>query len=59
MDGGVLFTQFSHFIDMMYWLFGDIDDIKGQFQKFHHHKNTEFDDSGVKFQISETGYGMH
>ena len=22
LDGGTLFTQFSHFIDIMYWLFG-------------------------------------
>ena len=31
LDGGTLFTQFSHFIDIMYWLFGDIDNIKGNF----------------------------
>ena len=24
LDGGTLFTQFSHFIDILYWLFGDI-----------------------------------
>ena len=24
LDGGTLFTQFSHFIDLMYWFFGDI-----------------------------------
>ncbi|HYE55404.1 MAG TPA: Gfo/Idh/MocA family oxidoreductase, partial [Chitinophagaceae bacterium] len=23
MDGGTLFTQFSHYIDLLYWLFGD------------------------------------
>ena len=23
-DGGALFTQFSHFVDIMYWVFGDI-----------------------------------
>jgi len=27
LDGGTLFTQFSHFIDIMYWLFGDIKNI--------------------------------
>ena len=27
-DGGTLFTQFSHFIDIMYWLFGDIENIQ-------------------------------
>ena len=25
LDGGTLFTQFSHFIDILYWLFGDIE----------------------------------
>ena len=34
LDGGTLFTQFSHFIDIMYWLFGDINDIKAKFSDF-------------------------
>ena len=34
LDGGTLFTQFSHFIDIMYWLFGDITDIQGQVRRF-------------------------
>ena len=29
LDGGVLFTQFSHFVDIMYWLFGDIQNNCG------------------------------
>jgi len=59
MDGGVLFTQFSHFIDMMYWLFGDIDKIKAHFFNFNHQKNTEFDDSGVvSFHFVKQGTGM-
>jgi predicted dehydrogenase len=36
LDGGTLFTQFSHFIDIMYWLFGDIDNISGKFADFTH-----------------------
>ena len=24
MDGGTLYTQFSHFIDLLYWMFGDV-----------------------------------
>lgn len=28
MDGGILFTQFSHFIDLAYWLAGDIKEVK-------------------------------
>lgn len=27
MDGGTLFTQFSHYIDLLYWLFGDVKNI--------------------------------
>ncbi|MBI1342652.1 MAG: gfo/Idh/MocA family oxidoreductase [Terrimonas sp.] len=28
LDGGILYTQFSHFIDLLIWLFGDIRKIK-------------------------------
>jgi UDP-N-acetyl-2-amino-2-deoxyglucuronate dehydrogenase len=47
MDGGTLFTQFSHFIDIMYWLFGDITDIQGRFADFNHQGLTAFEDSGL------------
>lgn len=58
MDGGVLFTQFSHFIDMMYWLFGDLKDLQAHFYNFSHKKSTEFDDSGVvNFQFAKQGMG--
>ena len=58
LDGGTLFTQFSHFIDIMYWLFGDIDDVKSQFADFIHEKNTEFEDSGiVNFRFKNGGLG--
>jgi predicted dehydrogenase len=58
MDGGVLFTQFSHFLDMMYWLFGDINNIKAHFFNFNHQKSTEFDDSGVvSFHFVKQGMG--
>jgi predicted dehydrogenase len=49
LDGGTLFTQFSHFIDIMYWLFGDIKEIKGRFSDFNHSKTTAFEDSGIVF----------
>ncbi|MBL4669760.1 MAG: Gfo/Idh/MocA family oxidoreductase, partial [Flavobacteriales bacterium] len=32
LDGGTLYTQFSHFIDIMYWLFGDIENIQAKFK---------------------------
>jgi UDP-N-acetyl-2-amino-2-deoxyglucuronate dehydrogenase len=47
LDGGTLFTQFSHFIDMMYWLFGDIHNIHARFKDFNHATQTAFEDSGV------------
>lgn len=58
LDGGVLFTQFSHFIDIMYWLFGDIDNIQARFQDFKHQHNTDFEDSGVvTFDFVNGGIG--
>ena len=57
-DGGTLFTQFSHFIDIMYWLFGDIDDIKCRLADFNHAQLTEFEDSGiVSFEFVGGGSG--
>ena len=47
LDGGTLFTQFSHFIDLMYWIFGDIHRIQSRFEDFTHQHNTDFEDSGV------------
>lgn len=57
-DGGPLFTQFSHFIDIMYWLFGDITAVQARFTNFNHHHNTEFEDSGlVNFKFCKGGLG--
>ncbi|MBK9801076.1 MAG: Gfo/Idh/MocA family oxidoreductase [Bacteroidetes bacterium] len=58
LDGGTLFTQFSHFIDIMYWLFGDIKDIQAKFNDFTHKHSTEFEDSGlVNFNFVNGGMG--
>lgn len=58
LDGGTLFTQFSHFIDIMYWLFGDIDNISGRFADFTHANSTDFEDSGlVSFDFIDGGMG--
>lgn len=46
-DGGCLFTQFSHFIDILYYLNGDIDKASGRIRNFAHQHNTEFEDSGA------------
>jgi predicted dehydrogenase len=58
LDGGTLFTQFSHFIDIMYWLFGDIKNIQGKFNDFTHKESTDFEDSGfVSFDFVQGGMG--
>ena len=58
LDGGTLFTQFSHFIDIMYWLFGDIDNIQGKFNDFTHQDSTDFEDSGfISFDFKDGGMG--
>ena len=58
LDGGTLFTQFSHFIDIMYWLFGDIRDIQARFADFNHQGLTAFEDSGfVSFNFVNGGMG--
>ena len=58
LDGGSLFTQFSHFVDIFYWLFGDIQNIQTKLRCFNHEGLTEFEDSGlVTFDIVNGGIG--
>ncbi|MGN7864975.1 Gfo/Idh/MocA family protein [Chryseobacterium sp. 22458] len=58
LDGGTLFTQFSHFIDMIYWLFGDITNIHAKFADFNHQILTDFEDSGfINFDFVNGGMG--
>jgi predicted dehydrogenase len=47
LDGGVLFTQFSHFIDLMYWVVGDVEEAQTVTDNFKHQKTTDFADTGV------------
>ncbi|WP_258049028.1 Gfo/Idh/MocA family protein [Hymenobacter sp. NBH84] len=57
-DGGTLFTQFSHFVDLLYWVFGDITNIAARFHDFNHQTLTEFEDSGlVTFDLVRGGAG--
>ena len=56
LDGETLFTQFSHFVDIMYWLFGDITDIHTCFADFNHKGMPDFEDSGIiNFRFTENG----
>jgi len=47
LDGGTLFTQFSHFIDLLYWMIGDIKSVHAFAKNFHHQGIIEFEDTGV------------
>lgn len=58
LDGGTLFTQFSHFIDILYWLFGDIHPTSVRLNNFNHAHSIEFEDSGmVHFDLVQGGVG--
>ena len=46
-DGGILFTQFSHFIDLLIWFFGMPDLVKSMANKVAHGKEMEIDDQGA------------
>ena len=53
MDGGILFTQFSHFIDLLYWYFGDVTQAYNFSDNYIHKDIIEFEDAGaaiVKFE---------
>ncbi len=58
LDGGPLYTQFSHFIDIIYWLFGDFSKIDSNFFKFNTNDYVEFEDSGlIKFMLDKKIFG--
>lgn len=59
LDGGTLFTQFSHFVDILYWLFGDVSNIRSQMNNFNHKGLTQLkEDSGmVQFDFVNGGIG--
>ena len=47
LDGGTLYTQFSHFIDLLYWFLGDVESVKANTGNFDHQGLIEFEDAGV------------
>ncbi len=58
LDGGALFTQFSHFIDLLYWVFGDIKNVYAVIKNFTHPELQNFDDSGfAQFEFLNGGIG--
>ncbi|MBS1659711.1 MAG: Gfo/Idh/MocA family oxidoreductase [Bacteroidetes bacterium] len=47
LDGGTLYTQFSHFVDLLYWMIGDIKEVAGFTGNMGHDGIIEFEDNGV------------
>lgn len=55
-EGGALYTQASHFIDLLVWWFGDVLEVKAQIATQNH--NIETEDSGnaiLKFENGTLG----
>ncbi len=47
LDGGTLFTQFSHFIDLLYWYLGDVQQVQAMLSNYAHKDSIDFEDSGA------------
>ncbi|ULQ56258.1 Gfo/Idh/MocA family oxidoreductase [Flavihumibacter rivuli] len=47
LDGGTLYTQFSHFIDLLYWMIGDVKHVQAFMGNLAHQGIIEFEDTGV------------
>ncbi|MEP6595829.1 MAG: Gfo/Idh/MocA family oxidoreductase [Ginsengibacter sp.] len=54
LDGGTLYTQFSHFIDLLYWVLGNVKNVK-VFTKNFLHPSIEFEDTGAVIFEMESG----
>ncbi len=54
-DGGCLFTQFSHFVDILYYINGGIADAVGTVRNFAHQHNTEVEDTGSFVMHADNG----
>lgn len=54
-DGGTLFTQFSHYIDVLYWLLGPVRNCQPLRKNFAHQGIIEFEDTGVAAVEMESG----
>jgi predicted dehydrogenase len=47
LDGGTLYTQFSHFIDLILWLVGEVARLQAMTGNLLHRGIIEFEDTGV------------
>jgi UDP-N-acetyl-2-amino-2-deoxyglucuronate dehydrogenase len=54
-DGGILFTQFSHFIDLLYWLLGDLREAAAFRENFLLNGYLEQEDTGCAILRMKNG----
>jgi predicted dehydrogenase len=58
LDGGPLFTQFSHFVDILNWVFGKAILNSANFSNHTHQHSSQFEDSGLlRFTLEKGGEG--
>jgi UDP-N-acetyl-2-amino-2-deoxyglucuronate dehydrogenase len=58
LDGGTLYTQFSHFIDLLIWMVGDIGTVQVMTKNFLHQSTMDFEDTGVvSFEFTNGALG--
>lgn len=55
LDGGTLYTQFSHYIDALLWLLGDMEKVNGFRRNLAHGSSIDFEDSGIAALQMESG----
>ncbi len=55
MDGGTLFTQFSHFIDILYWYLGDVAAVKSYITNAAHSSVIQTEDTGTAIIKMQNG----
>lgn len=55
LDGGTLYTQFSHFVDLLYWMIGDVQCVSAFTGNLAHQGMIEFEDTGVAVLECENG----
>ena len=55
LDGGTLFTQFSHFIDVLYWLLGDVLSVQSYLRNAAHAVAIETEDTGCAVMAMQNG----
>jgi len=55
LDGGTLFTQFSHFIDLLYWMLGDVHTVQATTANYAHQGIIAFEDTGTALLEMSSG----